>query len=414
MPFDSPTLNEASNMNSNASLVLRPCATVLALVLATAVPVRADTVSDQIEQIQAQLESLQRQLDELKAAQRGQPGVAATPAATAKAPEPAPAPAPKPASWSDSTTVGGRLFANVSYIDQTSNGVDTDAKGFGTEVKRGYLVFDHTFDDTWSANITTDFNYSSVDGETQIFIKKAYVQAKLSDEAVFRVGSADMPWNPYGEAFYGFRYIDPTLVDRTKFINTADWGVHFLGKHGMLRYAASVVNGGGYKNPTRSDGVDLEARLGLEPVDGLVFAVGGYSGQRGLDVSSNPARRTAERWDALASYGPSVGASAANTSARTIGTRCAVPSATAPRAGRSGATWAWRRRSTCSRATTAWSRSRTWIRRSRRTTGTSAWNGWCARAYGSLRCTRPTGSRTNAGVPRAWTSTPTSSACTAT
>ena len=70
-------------MNSNASLVLRPCATVLAIVLATIAPARADTVSDQIEQIQAQLESLQRQLDDLKAAQRGQPGVAPTPAATA-------------------------------------------------------------------------------------------------------------------------------------------------------------------------------------------------------------------------------------------------------------------------------------------------------------------------------------------
>jgi len=290
-------------MNSNASLLLRPCASALALVLATIAPAHADAVSDQIEKLQAQLESLQRQLDELKAAQQGKPVPAPAPVTTAKAPEPAPAPAPNSGSWNDSTKVGGRLFANVSYIDQTSNGEDTDAKGFGTEVKRGYLIVDHPFDDIWFANITTDFNYSSVDGETQVFIKKAYVQAKLADEAVFRVGSADMPWNPYGEGFYGFRYIDPTLVDRSKFINTADWGVHFLGKHGMLSYAASVVNGAGYKNPTRSDGVDIEARVGLEPVQGLVLAVGGYSGQRGLDVSSNPARRTAERWDALASYG---------------------------------------------------------------------------------------------------------------
>ncbi len=48
---------------------------------------------------------------------------------------------------------------------------------------------------TW----TTDFQYVGNDGVTNVYIKKAYVQAKLSDALVFRAGSADLPWVPFVE-----------------------------------------------------------------------------------------------------------------------------------------------------------------------------------------------------------------------
>ena len=31
------------------------------------------------------------------------------------------------------------------------------------------------------------------------------------------------------EGVYGYRYVENTLVDRIKFGNSADWGVHVLG-----------------------------------------------------------------------------------------------------------------------------------------------------------------------------------------
>jgi hypothetical protein len=40
-------------------------------------------------------------------------------------------------------------------------------------VKRFYLGVDHKFNDVWSANLTTDFNYVSGDGETNLLVKKA-------------------------------------------------------------------------------------------------------------------------------------------------------------------------------------------------------------------------------------------------
>ncbi|MGA9420749.1 MAG: porin [Rhodanobacteraceae bacterium] len=205
----------------------------------------------------------------------------------------------------DDTTIGGKAYVDVTNIDQTSNGEDTSNKGTGIDVKRFYLVIDHKFDDVWSADLTTDFNYVSNDSETQVFVKKAYVQAKLSDEFIARAGSADMPWIPFAENWYGYRYVENTLVDRLKFGNSADWGVHMLdGGKGIFNYAVSVVDGAGYKHPERSGSIDVEGRVGIQPVPGLMLAVGGYSGKRGMDLNNNdtPALHTATRGDALVAY----------------------------------------------------------------------------------------------------------------
>ena len=49
----------------------------------------------------------------------------------------------------------------------------------------------------------------------------------------------------------------------------------------------SVVNGNGYKNPSRSKGVDVEGRVGFSPFEGMVVAVGGYSGKRGKETEND-------------------------------------------------------------------------------------------------------------------------------
>ena len=203
----------------------------------------------------------------------------------------------------DATTFGGKLYADFSNISQDKNGNTTDADGTGIDVKRFYFVVDHKFDDVWSADLTTDFNYVSNDGQTQVFVKKAYVQAKLDNMFIARLGSADMPWIPYVEGWYGYRYVENTLTDRLHFANSADWGLHALSStNGMFNYAVSAVNGGGYKNPSRSSGMDFEGRIGFQPMDGLAIAVGGYSGDRGKDVNSTPTTHTASRVDFLAAY----------------------------------------------------------------------------------------------------------------
>ena len=69
-----------------------------------------------------------------------------------------------------------------------------------------------------------------------------------------------------------------------------------------MSYQISAENGRGFSNPARSKNVDFEGRISVEPVKGLTFAVGGYSGKRGLETDAAPAKNTATRSDALAAY----------------------------------------------------------------------------------------------------------------
>jgi len=202
------------------------------------------------------------------------------------------------------TTVGGRVFVDITDMSQKKNGVKTSATGDGLDVKRGYLTVAHQFNDTWSASLTTDFNYASLDGETQLFIKNLYLQGKFSDAFVFRAGAVPMPWIPFAEDWYGYRYVENTLIDKQKMGNSADWGLNANGKlaDGMFNYSAAVVNGGGYKNPTRSKSMDFEGRIGFSPIENTVIAIGGYSGDLGQDTQATPSVHDASRFDVLAAY----------------------------------------------------------------------------------------------------------------
>jgi hypothetical protein len=206
----------------------------------------------------------------------------------------------------NNTSISGKMYFDFTNINQKNSDTGkTNASGTGIDVKRFYLGVDHKFNDIWSANLTTDFNYVSNDGETNLFVKKAYVQGKFDQAAVLRVGSADMPWIPFVENYYGYRYVENTLIDRLKYGTSADWGLHLggdVGESKMLNYAVSVVNGNGYKNPSRSKSVDVEGRVGFVPFEGMVVAVGGYTGDRGQEMQNVNAVHTAQRADVLVAY----------------------------------------------------------------------------------------------------------------
>ena len=202
------------------------------------------------------------------------------------------------------TKLSGRMYYDVSNIDDSSKGVKTAKSGFAFDIKRFYLGVDHTFDDKWSMNVTTDFQYSSAISSTEIYLKKAYVQYKYSDAFVVRAGATDLPWVPFAENAYGLRYVENTLIDRLKFGTSADWGVHASGKlaGGAVEYAAAALNGAGYKNPSRSKGLDVEGRLSYAPTDSIVLGVGAYSGNLGKETQTVNALHTANRVDFLAAY----------------------------------------------------------------------------------------------------------------
>jgi len=207
--------------------------------------------------------------------------------------------------WWNNTSINGRMYWDFSYVDQEVNHTRTGTtNGTAFDIKRFYVGIDHKFNDVFSANVTTDFTFDSSSGVNQVFIKKAYLQAKVSDALVFKVGSTDMPWIPFMEDIYGYRYVENTLTDRLKDANSADWGAHVSGKlyDGMLNYAVSVVNGAGYKkaNIFRTNGPDVEGRLDLD-VDHFIVGIGGYTGKFGQQFGT-ALHHSFTRGDAVAAY----------------------------------------------------------------------------------------------------------------
>lgn len=250
------------------------------------------------QQAQAQAETATTQVQAVQAAADSQIKMIPDQVKTAVA-----ANTPKPKkSWTDDTVVSGRMYYDISNVTNKVDGVKKAPSGNGFDIKRFYVGIDHKFNDTFSANITTDFQYSSAIGATELYIKKAYLQAKVSDALVIRAGSTDLPWVPFAEDVYGYRYVENTLIDRTKFGTSADWGVHASGKLGpIFSYAVAVVDGNGYKNPTRAKTMDVEGRLSAQ-LDNVILAVGGYSGKLGKDNQGSVTYHTANRFNALAAY----------------------------------------------------------------------------------------------------------------
>jgi hypothetical protein len=258
------------------------------------------TDAQQLADLKAQLAALQAKVEALQERTDAQSSINVSTQQNIEALQQVPT--KSASSWADNTTVGGTMFVDFSNIAQASNDSETDAAGTGLDVKRFYLSIDHQFNDVWSADLTTDFNYVSNDGETNLFVKKAYVQGAFSKLATLSIGSAGTPWIPFVEDFYGYRFVENTLVDRMKFGNSADWGLHLLGDSGTFDYQVSMVNGGGYKHPNRSDSVDFEARVGFTPIKGFAVAIGGYTGHLGEDTTTSPALHDARRYDAMVAW----------------------------------------------------------------------------------------------------------------
>lgn len=228
------------------------------------------------------------------------------------------------------TTIGGELFADFSRIqlqneNATGQRVDTAPTGTGFDVKRFYLIVDHRFNDVWAADLTTDAQFSTAStttvttptgtttaltnqntsgGVSEVFIKKLYLEGAFNKLFVLRVGSYNGAWTSIAESNYGYRFIEKTTTDRLGFANTADWGIHASGVYGanLVNYQLSVINGAGFKNPSRSKSVDVEGRVGVNPLSWLTLGGGFYSGHLGQINAANEnfPRNTATRYDALA------------------------------------------------------------------------------------------------------------------
>lgn len=286
------------------------------------------------EALKEQIASLTARLDAAELAQRQTADQAA--AAQAAAAEANARPAPKGVDMAavntqiksavnaavpktnNDTKITGTFFLNASNINQqnvNAAGVATKStpSGTGFDVKRAYIGVEHNFSPMFAGAVVLDaqaggaYKSNTNLGGTNVYIKKAYLQAKLNDALTVRLGAADLPWVPFVEGIYENRFVENIVEDRTKFATSSDWGVHALGTLGNpkgfnIGYAVSAINGGGYKNPTRSNSVDLEGRISAN-FKGFTAAAGGYTGKLAQDAqNTTAATTTAKRVNALLAY----------------------------------------------------------------------------------------------------------------
>ncbi|HLK23995.1 MAG TPA: hypothetical protein VKT30_04990 [Caulobacteraceae bacterium] len=237
---------------------------------------------------------------------------------------------PKPGWW-DNTKVGMTIFTDLSYVHETPTnslpaaaaalGAAIKANGVDADIKRAYLSIDHQFSPVYSANVTFDFapNGIILNGGTfgtgtlmgSEAIKYAYVQGAYSPMFIVQLGESKTPWIPFVEDIYGYRFVDKVIIDQNKFGNSSDWGANIHGDFGkgLFDYSVSVLDGAGYKNPVRSQSMDVEGRVNVN-YHGFVAAIGGYSGDLSNNIQlpqTHPPQapvffQTASRVDALVAY----------------------------------------------------------------------------------------------------------------
>ena len=217
-------------------------------------------------------------------------------APTSAAPAPTP---PVEAAPRSPLVISGKVYADLSYLQSSDNGANKTTQSVGVDVKRFYLGVDYTLDKIMSAQFVSDVGDHQ--GKYDIFVKKAFIQAKLSKAFILRAGSADTPWIPFVEDRYGYRYLEQTLIDRTKYDNSADWGLHLLGNvaNGVIGYQVSVINGNGYGNPTRSRWPAFEARVDAKLADHLTIALGAELSKLGATTTTP---NLGQRYDALVAW----------------------------------------------------------------------------------------------------------------
>ncbi len=201
--------------------------------------------------------------------------------------------------------LSGKMYSDFSYRQNVDEGANKTSSDSGTafDFKRFYAGIAYQLDDRFSAHFVTDIGDHGTK-RYDVFVKNAYLEAKLAPQLILRAGAANNPWIPWAEDRYGFRFVENTLIDRTHFGSSADWGLHVLGDFagGKVGYQVSLVNGRGYSDPARAQAPSVEARVNAKLFGHLFLALGGAATQFGANVVGKSTPNMGTRVDALAAW----------------------------------------------------------------------------------------------------------------
>ena len=206
-------------------------------------------------------------------------------------------------------SLGGlvRVDAISNKIKTVKAGKVTNNDTQGLDLTRVYLTGKYTLDPDWMIRITTDVKYETgLAKKSNIFLKYAYLQGKLvGDAAVLRLGVSHTPWVDHELALWKHAYLIDEPSSTFGYEASADLGVGLKGKlfDGKVGYFATVVNGKGYTDIAKTNGVDYSGRIGFMPINGLTIDVGYRTGYKGTKTSATPALGKQYLTRSMISYG---------------------------------------------------------------------------------------------------------------
>jgi hypothetical protein len=179
---------------------------------------------------------------------------------------------PAHASEAEAVRFGAKIYASYGALlsaPPSEGGSEGDLYPNGFDIQRVYLTTKAPIDETFSVRVTTDVGRTD-EHQFEVFLKYAYLRAKLGSDVKLMVGAAATPYVGMSEKFWGHRWVAKSFTDQEGLLNSSDLGVHLQGDHseGLVSWAASVINGEGYDNPESNATKAAQARLTVDPLKG--------------------------------------------------------------------------------------------------------------------------------------------------
>ena len=267
--------------------------TVLVLVLNSAAAQEAPSPSDReqaFERVEKALDQDPNLAPETKDAfrellqvLRGESGDAPSdPAKTHPAPHEAvdepgsEAPLVSGSSLTDKLDIRGLAYLRYSYeLEDSSlpglNSSTDDRNEF--DVDRIYLTFDWQLWDKAKVSYTLEGGeFRDESGQFDLTTKAFFLEIRdlLYPSTYLWIGQADLPWVPYEEGLWGYRYQGTVFPDRMGYMTSTDLGVGFGGDipKDYGSWQASIVNGEGWNKNEIGKHKNVHGRLTLNPLAG--------------------------------------------------------------------------------------------------------------------------------------------------
>jgi len=202
------------------------------------------------------------------------------------------------------TKISGQWFLNYLYNE------DTQLNSFS--LKRGYFTFKTKLNDVFSVRYTQDITLDKEGGDAgniEMRLKYLYLKTKLKNipflkNSFIEFGLVHRPWLDFETSINKYRVQGKMFIERSKIINSADFGAtlsgliggkigkeyqkninkKYPGKYGS--YSIGVYNGGGYHAIENNSNKTVEGRLSLRPlpekIPGMQFSYSFAAGKANI------------------------------------------------------------------------------------------------------------------------------------